>query len=170
MLEKQRLQEEEARLAEQEAAEQAELRRRAEQVRQERLAAQDAERMWVESIKVSPDGVKEQVQILKESTASDPEARQTALSSLYRLFQQVNAHPEETKFRRVRRDHEQFNNDIGRHKGGKEILIAAGFELGAIDDVPCFISKEPDIEKDMDGWSAWFDLLKATLQILEQEQ
>ena len=170
MLEEQRLREEQERLAQQEAAEQAELRQRAEQVRQERQAALEAERLWVESIKVSPEGVKEQIQILNESTASDPEARRTALSSLYQLFQQINAHPEETRFRRVRRDHEQFNNDIGRHKGGKEILIAAGFELGAIDDVPCFISKEPDIEKDMDGWSAWFDLLKATLQILEQEQ
>ena len=50
-----------------------------------------------------------------------------------------------------------------------EFLIAAGFELGAIDDVPCYLSKEPNIETDMDGWAAWFDLLKGTLDVLEQE-
>jgi hypothetical protein len=48
-------------------------------------------------------------------------------------------------------------------------LIAAGFRLGAIDDIPCFISTEPDIEKEMDAWSEWFDLLKVTLNLLEQE-
>ena len=58
--------------------------------------------------------------------------------------------------------------DIGRHPGGKEILIAAGFELGEIDGVPSFISKEPDLESDMDRWSAWFDLLKATLALLDE--
>jgi hypothetical protein len=156
--------------AEEEAAAQAAVRQRAEQVRQERLAAQDAERSWIASIQVNRDGVQEQLQVLLDSTQSDPVAQKLALSSLLRLFQQINAHPEEPNFRRIRRDHEQFNRDIGRHKGGKEVLLAAGFELGAIDDVPCFISKEPDLEHDMDGWSAWFDLLKATLQILEQYQ
>lgn len=114
--------------------------------------------------------MKEQLEVLKQSTANDPQAQKAALSALLQLFQQINAHPEETNFRRIRRDHEKFNQDIGRHQGGREILMAAGFELGAIDEVPCFISKEPDIEKDMDGWSAWFDLLKATLQILQENQ
>ena len=170
ILEEQRREEERKQLEEQEAAEIAELARQADQIRQQRQSEKEAEQRWIESIKVSVDGVKEQVQVLKESTANDLEARKIALKSLYTLYQQINAHPEETKFRRIRRDHEQFNRDIGRHKGGKEILIASGFEVGAIDDVPCFLSKEPDIENDMDGWSTWFDLLKATLQILEQEQ
>ena len=170
ILEEQRREEERKRLEEQEAAELAELARQADQIRQQRQTEKEAEQKWIESIKVSADGVKEQIQVLKESTANDIDAQKVALKSLYTLYQQINAHPEETKFRRIRRDHEQFNKDIGRHKGGKEILIASGFELGAIDDVPCFLSKEPDIENDMDGWSKWFDLLKATLQILEQEQ
>jgi hypothetical protein len=59
--------------------------------------------------------------------------------------------------------------DIGRHEGGREVLIAAGFTLGAIDDVPSFICKEPNIEKDLDGWSAWFDILKATLEAIEEQ-
>lgn len=59
--------------------------------------------------------------------------------------------------------------DIGRHTGGREVLIAAGFTLGAIDDVPSFICKEPNIEKDLDGWSAWFDVLKGTLEVIEKQ-
>jgi hypothetical protein len=39
-------------------------------------------------------------------------------------------------------------------------LIAAGFRVGAVDDVPFFISTEPDIEKEMDAWSEWFDFSK----------
>lgn len=150
-------------------AETMELRRQAEEIRQRRLAQERAEQDWLNSIPKGVDGVKLQIQTLQESTRDEPGAYRKAITSLYTLFQQINAHPEETKFRRIRRDHEQFQADIGRHKGGIELLIAAGFTLGAIDEVPCFISKEPNIENDMDGWSAWFDLLKGTLQVLEEE-
>jgi hypothetical protein len=93
-----------------------------------------------------------------------------ALQSLLTIFQQINAHPEQVNFRRIRRNHDQFVQDIGRHDGGAQILIAAGFKLGAIDEVPCYLCREPeDIERDMDGWSNWFDLLKATFQVLEKE-
>ena len=155
--------------AERLAQEQAILHQRAEQLRQERLARQEAEQTWVRSITVSPEGVQQQIQLLKQSTADDLPAQRIALQSLYQIFQQIQAHPEEPNFRRIRRNHEQFIADVGRHKGGQEILIAAGFTLGSIDDVPCFLCIEPNLEEDMDGWSTWFDLLKATFQLLEQE-
>ena len=151
----------------------AQLRTQAELARQRRLAQERAEQEWFDGIPKGVEGVRQQLGILQESTKDHeedpPRAYKTAIQSLYTLFQQINAHPEETKFRRIRREHEQFQADIGRYKGGVELLIAAGFTLGAIDDVPCYISKEPDIEKDMDGWSAWFDVLKGTLQLLEDE-
>ena len=128
-----------------------------------------ADREWMASIAKGPGGVREQLQILSESTASDPGAYTAALNALHMLFSQIVSHPEEVNFRRVRRDHAQFHKDIGQYAGGRELLIAAGFRLGAVDDVACFISTEPDIEKEMDAWSEWFDLLKATLEILEQE-
>ena len=164
--------------------EEQELARRAEEARQSRLAAEQAQleaqrreredrervdREWMAGITKGVDGVRQQLVVLKESTASEPGAHETALTALQALFSQIVAHPEEVKFRRVRRDHPRFNEDIGRHRGGKELLIAAGFRLGAVDDIPCFISKEPSIENDMDGWSAWFDLLKATAEIIEEE-
>ena len=56
------------------------------------------------------------------------------------------------EYRRVRRNHPKFQEDIGRHDGGEGVLIAAGFRFGKVDGMECLISKEPDIEKDMDGW------------------
>ena len=136
--------------------------------RQAREAAQRADQEWLAGIQKGHDGVREQLNILLKATENDTEARRVAIASLHTLFKQIASKPEEVAFRRIRRDHEKFNADIGRHPGGKEILIASGFELGAIDDVPCFISKEPSIENDMDGWSCWFDLLKAALCIIEE--
>jgi DNA repair exonuclease SbcCD ATPase subunit len=150
-----------------------ELARQAEAARMAQLRAQQAveraDREWVESIEKGTNGVREQLQILIESTKDDPPTQRAAINALHTLFSQIVSRPEETIFRRIRRDHPRFNEDIGRHPGGKEFVIASGFVLGAIDDVPSYISKEPNIEKDMDGWSAWFDLLKATLAIIEEE-
>lgn len=142
----------ESRVARQAAVEQEEQER-------EEQARRDAE--WERSIPRGVEGVRAQLEIL----GSEKEA----VNALHTLFSQIVAHPEQPNFRRVRRDHPQFHQDIGRHKGGREVLIAAGFRLGAIDGVSCFISTEPNIEKDMDGWSQWFDLLKATLECIEQE-
>lgn len=163
----QKQQKEEEERAQQEERER--LRLQAEQVRQARAMQQQQEQDWFESIQKGPEGVKHYLEKLKQSTSNEPpHVHAQAVKSLYRIFQQINAHPEETKFRRIRRDHEQFVQDVGRHGGGIEVLIAAGFVLGAIDDVPSYLSIEPDIEKDMDGWSKWFDVNKATLEILEE--
>lgn len=167
--------------AEQEAARQRELqelnqraeesrRARQAQLEEEQRARQERERQdreWMATIQVGPVGVQDQLGRLREAT--DATEHMDALTALHTLFSQIVSHPEETKFRRVRRDHPKFNQDIGRHVGGKEVLIAAGFRLGAIDEVPSFISTEPNIEKDMDGWSDWFNLLKKTLEIVEEE-
>lgn len=148
---------------------QALLHQQAQQVREARLIQQQKEQEWFDNIAKGSEGVKLYIRKLKGSTASEPPGVQaTAFQRLLRIYQQINAHPEETKFRRIRRSHEQFIEDVGRHEGGVELLIAGGFVLGAIDDVPTFLSKEPDIEKDMDGWSAWFDLNKTTLELLEE--
>lgn len=174
--------EEEARLARE--WEERELARRAQEVRAARQEAEQraseterrmrlererADREWMDSIAKGPDGVRAQLQRMREGTADNPVAFQTALHALHTLFSQILSRPEEANFRRVRRAHPKFNEDIGQHVGGCELLIAAGFRLGTIDDVPCFISTEPDIEKEMDAWAEWFELLKVTLEILKQE-
>ena len=115
------------------------------------------------------EGVREQVGRMRDALKDDKAAFDVALGSLYTLIEQIVRKPEEISFRRVRRDHPKFMEDIGRHVGGREVLIAAGFKLEKLDGVPCFFSKEPNLETDMDGWSNWFDGLKKTLAVIEEE-
>jgi hypothetical protein len=86
------------------------------------------------------------------------------------LFTQILSKPEEVQYRKIRRDHERFLQDIGRHTGGKEFLIAAGFQL-AVDEneIPCLISREPDIENDMDEWSIWYNNIKLAVDVIGEE-
>lgn len=129
--------------------------------------ATETDRAWVDSIpnRKTLQGVKEQLQIFSECSMSNT----SALNALYTMFSQIAAHPEEVKFRRIRRDHPRFMQDIGQYAGGKELIIAAGFELGFVEEIPSYVCREPDVEKDLDGWKTWYDLLKGTLEIIEQE-
>jgi PUB domain len=176
-----------------------ELRQRAEESRRRRLEVeasrelehQQSERQWEESIVKGIEGV--QLQLIKlcqsdgttttgtttsnhtpasattTKTTTTEDSIRIALQSLHTLFQQIVRHPEDSKFRRIRRDHEKFQKDIGRHAGGEEILIAAGFRLQTLEGKPCFVSTEPNLETDMDHWMEWFGLFKATLELLQQE-
>jgi len=169
-----------------------ELAQRAEIARQLRLAAERdeveteraEERAVVEGVLAGGkgvEGVKVQIRRLvgthssidggngECNTTITVEERSKALVALHTLFSQIASHPEEIKYRRVRRDHPQFNEDIGRHEGGEGVLIAAGFRYGEVDGVKCLLSKEPDLERDMDGWSDWFDLMKKTVELIEEE-
>ncbi len=113
--------------------------------------------------------MREQIDRMREALKNDRAVLDVALGSLYTLFEQIVRKPEEVNFRRVRRNHPKFMEDIGKYVGGREVLIAAGFRLEKLDGVPCFFSAEPHIETDMDGWSEWFDTLKKTLAVIEEE-
>ncbi|KAL9190208.1 hypothetical protein ACHAXT_007419 [Thalassiosira profunda] len=158
--------------------EEAALNRKAEEARKARLEEEqrvlEAERRAdQELLDLVPtkgaEGVREQIGRMREALKDDRAALDVALGSLYTLFEQIVRKPEEVNFRRVRRDHPKFVEDIGRHVGGREVLVAAGFQLQKLDGVPCFFSKEPHLESDMDGWSAWFDAMKQTLAVIEEE-
>jgi hypothetical protein len=152
-----------------ELAARAEIARIARIENERRLAQEerDAERAYLDSISKNVDGVKQQLGILRQSCKSTAEI-DTALGALHTLFHQISARPEEVKFRRIRRDHPKFLEDIGRHKGGQEVLIAAGFTFEEIDGLKCLFSKEPDVSE-LDEWSDWFDLIKGTLSAIEEE-
>ena len=163
--ERQRIEEEQiARLAEE---------TRARRLDEEQRALEEERRADRELLALVPqkgaDGVREQIGRMREALQGEKAALGVALGSLHTLFEQIVRKPEEINFRRVRRDHPKFVEDIGRHVGGREVLIAARFKLEKIDGVPCFFSKEPHLESDMDGWSDWFDNLKKTLAVVEDE-
>jgi hypothetical protein len=185
--------------AAQEQAKAEALRRQAEQTRQRRLAQEEARRRaeqeYLDSVVKGPDGVRKYINVLRKGTAADPAAQTTAIQSLCTIFEQINRNPENVNFRKIRKNHPGFHRDIGRHDGSTELLIAAGFrptmlpandvaggnnvDNGSADDggddddatpkIACLVSKEPNLEQDMDGWYAWYDLNKATLEILQKE-
>ncbi len=169
-------------------AEEARLRRRAQEE-----ARKQAEREWLEGIQKGAEGVKHYLGVLlqisqEDKKEIDPE-KLVALQSLCTLFEQIQKHPEEVNKRKIKLSNPNFHRDIGKHEGGIELLVAAGFRptmLPAWDnanggeakddndeeeqpDIAFLISKEPNLEHDMDGWMAWFDLNKATLEILQAE-
>jgi hypothetical protein len=157
---------------EQQAAAAAERVERERQVAAERAAqvevaqreareAAAAERAWVRSIPRTLDSVRTQVQRFRQTAGS--------IVALKTIFSQILSHPEDENCRRIRRDHPKFLADIGNHDGGKEILIAGGFDVGFVDEVPSFICKEPNVETDLDGWTEWYDRIKGTLQIIQEE-
>ena len=170
-------------------AEEVRLRRRAQEE-----AQKDAEREWLEGIQKGPEGVKHYLEILLERPQEQGKDigpdRLVALQSLCTLYEQIQKHPEEVNKRKIKVTNPNFHRDIGRHSGGIELLVAAGFRPtmlpATIDnenggeskenndedeqpDIAFLISKEPNLEHDMDGWMAWFDLNKATLEILQTE-
>ena len=164
------------------ALEEAALRREATEARRRREEAKareererrEADAALVAAVEPGTGGVRAELGRLRVACLTEPGGGGTAalgaaLGALCTLFGQIVARPEEAKFRRIRRNHEGFVRDIGRHPGGREVLIAAGFRPHSIDGVPCLVSSEPDLERDMDGWSAWFDLLKVTKAIVEEE-
>ena len=176
-------------------AEEARLRRRAQEE-----ARKEAEREWLDGIQKGAEGVKHYLDTLLQRPVSsqqggkgidvvDPD-RVVALQSLCTLFEQIQKHPEEVNKRKIKLSNPNFHRDIGRHEGGIELLVAAGFRptmlpatIATTDEaqndndgeqeeqpeIAFLISKEPNLEHDMDGWMAWFDLNKATLEILQTE-
>jgi hypothetical protein len=90
----------------------AETARLIEEARLARLREQEelerVERAWVDGIQKGPDGVREQLRILVESTKDDPLAQSSAVNALHTIFSQIVSRPEENNFRRIRRDHPKF--------------------------------------------------------------
>jgi len=140
---------------------------RQEEERRKREEERQADMKFENSVEKGLVGMKQQLCVLR---TLPKEEYKICLRSLHTLFTQILSKPEEVQYRKIRRDHERFLQDIGRHAGGKEFLIAAGFQL-AVDEneIPCLISKEPDIEKDMDGWSIWYNNIKLAVDVIDEE-
>lgn len=92
-----------------------------------------------------------------------------SLIFLSSVFDGIIDRPEELRFRLIRSNHPQFEEDIGRWYGGRELLIAAGFEVIEIDKITCYVTKEPSLANDFDEWTAWFDGLKNTVAAIEED-
>mmetsp|Transcript_2166 Transcript_2166/g.2944 ORF Transcript_2166/g.2944 Transcript_2166/m.2944 type:complete len:393 (+) Transcript_2166:159-1337(+) len=129
----------------------------------------EKEKRIIDAIVRGKDGVQIQLNNLRKSCEGEKGAHRVALRSLHILFSQIIARPEELRFRLIRSNHPQFEEDIGRWYGGRELLIAAGFEVIEIDKITCYVTKEPSLANDFDKWTAWFDGLKNTVAAIEKD-
>jgi hypothetical protein len=59
--------------------------------------------------------------------APDFAAARVALETVRSMLARIAAAPREARFRRVRLDNGAFRARVGRHAGGKELLLAANF-------------------------------------------
>mmetsp|Transcript_41377 Transcript_41377/g.81059 ORF Transcript_41377/g.81059 Transcript_41377/m.81059 type:complete len:446 (+) Transcript_41377:190-1527(+) len=184
--------EEERIRAEREATEAADgerARRREEEIRMAReldereaelRADAEADRAFQASVSVGREGMEHSLDLLRKGTIEvdnsdellamvNAEDYKGALRTLHKLVNQLVKHPEEENHRRIRRDHEGFIRDIGRFAGGIEFLIAVGFGFSMVEGVKSLVCREPNLEKELDAWSKWYDRLKLALTILEEE-
>ena len=46
----------------------------------------------------------------------------------------------------------KFKEDVSRHQGGTELLIASRFRLTDVDGVAFTYYKQTNVKNDMDGW------------------
>lgn len=133
-----------ARRLEEERAEKMEEERRQEE-------ALEAERAWVASIEVSVAGFRKQFNLLPRHSKE----------TLLQLYKQIESHPDKENFRKVKLNNAKFEEDFGKHPGGKEVFVAAGWKLQTLEeDVKILNLIEPNLETDMDAWMGWFDNIK----------
>ena len=162
---------EEARVREEQARREKEERERAaaEESRRRQEEEARAYRQWIDSINVSAAGLRVQLQAIKTVSLATKQEATVALRALHVLFSQIVKNPEEPKFRRVKVAHPKFEADIGRWAGGKEALVAGGWTGTSVDGEKCMVLVEPDLERDFDGWSKWFNYLKECVAVIEEE-
>ena len=156
-----------------------------------RIAERQIELSWMAAVGLGVPSLRLQIAALAISTdassasasasasaSSSPDEKKRfklAINALHTIVQQIVKRPEEVNFRKIRVSNEQFQESVGRYKGGTEALVSLGFrveemvvnELGECGKV--LFLKEPNLEREMDKWGDWFELLKSGLGLLAEE-
>ena len=99
--------------------------------------------------------------MVKSSSSNEEYA--ACIGALHVLISHICESPENVMFRQIKLHNAKFQEDIGRLPGGLECMVAVGFELRNREEEEERIlsMEEPNLAADMDGWSSWFDGLKA---------
>ena len=110
--------------------------------------------------------------LLREECAAGLMPFHEALADLRTMADNISTHPDEQLFRRLRCGNPKVQALTGSldREGAMRVLAAMGF--GITEDAagePVFSMEEPNLEADMDGWSAWFDNLSAVRKALHDE-
>ena len=93
----------------------------------------------------------------------------TQKKSLADILQTISKYPENVQYRTL-----LFSNasvvKLLDEKGVRECLLSVGFRPRFVTnekdgpEVLAYVLREPDVEKEFEAWSAWFDTLKAAYE------
>ncbi|CAM9867456.1 unnamed protein product, partial [Ectocarpus sp. 8 AP-2014] len=159
--------EERQRAAEQEEARLAEDKRRREREAQE-LAS---------SVAVGAAGVEDGLRRIDDACGGNPAEKKAAVQALQQaskaadtpILRNVASNPEDPRFRRIKRDNENFQRALGRFEGGIQILLSSGFRMQVEEGQTVLVMNEPDLSEDMDGWTEWYKHITEAVERLKME-
>jgi len=110
---------------------------------------------------------------LREECAAGLMTFGAALGDLRTMVDNIAARPDEPLFRRLRCSNAKVEALTGAmaNDGAVMVLAATGFGIKASFEngaggEPVFAMDEPNLEQDMDAWSAWFDNISAVRKVL----
>lgn len=85
------------------------------------------------------------------------------------ILRNVASNPEDPRFRRIKRDNENFQRALGRFEGGIQILLSSGFRMQVEEGQTVLVMNEPDLSEDMDGWTEWYKNITEAVERLKLE-
>ncbi|CAN0146680.1 unnamed protein product [Ascophyllum nodosum] len=147
--------------------------------REKARLAEDKERREQEareltrSVAVGAAGVEDGLRRIDDACGGNRSEKKAA------ILRNVATNPEDPRFRRIKRDNENFRRALGRFEGGIQILVSSGFRMQARTTKIAFttveegqtvlVMYEPDLSEDMDGWSEWYKNITEAAERLKLE-
>eukprot|EP00904_Undaria_pinnatifida_P009674 jgi/Undpi1/5837/HiC_scaffold_2.g01111.m1 len=154
-----RSREERQQAADEEAARLAEDKRRRERGAQELTG----------SVAVGAAGVEDGLRRIDDACGGNPLEKKAAVEALQQILRNVASNPEDPRYRRIKRDNENFQRALGRFEGGIQILLSSGFRMQVEEGQTVLVMHEPDLSEDMDGWSEWYKHITEAAERLKME-
>ncbi|CAM9634893.1 unnamed protein product [Scytosiphon promiscuus] len=146
------------------AAEQEEARLAEDKRRREREAQE-----LTRSVAVGAAGVEDGLRRIDDACGGNPAEKKAAVQALQQILRNVASNPEDPRFRRIKRDNENFQRALGRFEGGIQILLSSGFRMQVEEGQTVLVMNEPDLSEDMDGWTEWYKHITEAVERLKME-
>eukprot|EP01084_Bolivina_argentea_P108787 194434_1 len=116
---------------------------------------------------IGPVGVEDGIRRISEAVAGDSLQMAVTLNALLEILKAIALRPDDSTMRRIRRSNPRWKDDCGQFDGAEQVLLSTGFQLDIQDEETVIVMREPNAERDMDGWSTWFENLNSCIKCLE---
>ncbi|CAN0092205.1 unnamed protein product [Pylaiella littoralis] len=121
------------------------------------------------SVAVGAAGVEDGLRRIDDACGGNPAEKKAAVQALQQILRNVASNPEDPRFRRIKRDNENFQRALGRFEGGIQILLSSGFKMQVEEGQTVLVMNEPDLSEDMDGWTEWYKHISEAVERLKLE-